>query len=94
MRVMDKFRVSIPNRDYRLFRVFAHFNVIQRNVSIPNRDYRLFRAVPPVVNRRFGLLPFQSLIGIIGYFEHNKIKLSGYTMVSIPNRDYRLFRAG
>ena len=35
---------------------------------------------------------FQSLIGIIGYFEQFNEDNSEGNDVSIPNRDYRLFR--
>ena len=37
-------------------------------------------------------LLFQSLIGIIGYFEEQINAVKDSVEVSIPNRDYRLFR--
>ncbi len=48
--------VSIPNRDYRLFRGEGFFTPGgEFPVSIPNRDYRLFREAT------FGAIPLLTL---------------------------------
>ena len=57
-------------------------------VSIPNRDYRLFRV--NVVRNERDDYKFQSLIGIIGYFESGILKPLPYSVFEVQLRQVRL----